>query len=37
MQVFMDPVNRKVAVDTLLDSAMELADKQYVLLTPQVS
>jgi hypothetical protein len=36
VQVFMDAINRRIAVETLLESAMELPDKQYVLLTPQV-
>ncbi|KAF5830374.1 hypothetical protein DUNSADRAFT_14671, partial [Dunaliella salina] len=33
--VFMDAINRRIAVETLLENALELPDKQYVLLTPQ--
>ena len=32
----MDAVNRRVATETLLEFALDSADKQYVLLTPQV-
>ena len=32
----MDAINRRIAVETLLESAMELPDKEYVLLTPKM-
>ena len=33
--VFMDPINRRVATETLLEFAHDHPDKQYVFLTPQ--
>jgi len=33
--VFMDPVNRRIATQTLLEFALDNDERQYVLLTPQ--